>query len=97
MRLHPDIDKISSQERMPHILEDLGPTFIKFSQVLSTHKEMVTPEMYDELIKLQDNISPIPFEDLFIRSEMNFPILTIGTSPDQSASGAPAGQCLTET
>lgn len=64
MRLHPDIGKMSPQERMRHVLEDLGPTFVKFGQVLSTHKEMVTPEMYDELIKLQDNVAPLPFEDL---------------------------------
>jgi len=64
LRLHPDIGKMSPQERMRHVLEDLGPTFVKFGQVLSTHKEMVTPEMYDELIKLQDNVAPLPFEDL---------------------------------
>ena len=64
LRLHPDVGRMSPQERMRHVLEDLGPSFIKFGQVLSTHREMVTPEMYDELVKLQDNVAPLPFEDL---------------------------------
>lgn len=64
MRLHPDIGHMSPQERMRHVLEDLGPTFIKFGQILSTHREMVTPEMYEELIRLQDKVPPLPFAEI---------------------------------
>ncbi len=63
-RLHPQIRGMTVYERMRHVLEDLGPTFVKFGQILSTRREMISPEMYEELIKLQDKVPPVPFEDL---------------------------------
>jgi ubiquinone biosynthesis protein len=63
-RLHPQISGMTVYERMRHVLEDLGPTFVKFGQILSTRREMISPEMYEELIKLQDKVPPVPFEDL---------------------------------
>jgi ubiquinone biosynthesis protein len=63
-RLHPQIRGMTVYERMRHVLEDLGPTFVKFGQILSTRREMISPEMYDELIKLQDKVPPVPFEEL---------------------------------
>jgi ubiquinone biosynthesis protein len=64
MRLHPDVARMSPYERMRHVLEDLGPAFVKFGQILSTRREMISPEMYDELIKLQDKVAPLPFEEI---------------------------------
>jgi ubiquinone biosynthesis protein len=63
-RLHPQIRGMTVYERMRHVLEDLGPTFVKFGQILSTRREMISPEMYDELVKLQDKVPPVPFEEL---------------------------------
>jgi ubiquinone biosynthesis protein len=63
-KLHPDIAGMSVNERMRHALEDLGPTFVKFGQILSTHRELISPEMYDELEKLQDKVAPLPFEQI---------------------------------
>ncbi|MCX6698444.1 MAG: AarF/ABC1/UbiB kinase family protein [Methanomicrobiales archaeon] len=63
-RLHPQIRGMTVNERMRHVLEDLGPTFVKFGQILSTRREMISPEIYDELIKLQDKVAPVPFEEL---------------------------------
>ncbi len=63
-RLHPQIRGMTVYERMRHVLEDLGPTFVKFGQILSTRREMISPEIYEELIKLQDKVAPVPFEDL---------------------------------
>ncbi len=63
-RLHPQISGMTVYERMRHVLEDLGPTFVKFGQILSTRREMISPEMYEELIKLQDKVAPVPFEEL---------------------------------
>ena len=64
MRLHPDVAHMSPYERMRHVLEDLGPAFVKFGQILSTHREMISPEMYEELIKLQDKVAPLPFDEV---------------------------------
>jgi ubiquinone biosynthesis protein len=63
-RLHPEIAGMTVYERMRHVLEDLGPTFVKFGQILSTRREMISQEMFDELSKLQDKVAPLPFEDI---------------------------------
>jgi len=63
-RLHPDIAGMSVYERMRHVLEELGPAFVKFGQILSTRRELIPPEMSEELAKLQDRVAPLPFEQV---------------------------------
>jgi ubiquinone biosynthesis protein len=43
-------------------LEELGPTFIKFGQVLSSRRDLISDEMYFELCKLQDHVPPFDGE-----------------------------------
>lgn len=45
-------------ERVRLTLESLGPSFIKFGQVMSTRPDLVPPEMLAELKKLQENVPP---------------------------------------
>lgn len=47
-------------ERMRLALEELGPTFIKFGQIVSSRRDLVTDEYYVELCKLQNAVPPIP-------------------------------------
>src|SRR3972149_8743658 len=42
--------------RLRHALEELGPTFIKLGQILSTRPDLVTPDFADEFRKLQDEV-----------------------------------------
>jgi len=41
-------------------LERLGPIFVKFGQVLSTRRDLLPPDIADELAKLQDRVPPFP-------------------------------------
>lgn len=50
-------------ERIRKALEDLGPTYVKFGQTLSTREDLLPAELILELKKLQDNVAP---EDLSI-------------------------------
>ena len=46
--------------RMREALEDLGPIFIKFGQMLSTRRDLLADDIADELERLQDNVPPFP-------------------------------------
>lgn len=49
-------------QRLREMLEELGPTFVKFGQLLSTRPDVVPPDIISELRKLQDEARPEPFE-----------------------------------
>lgn len=51
-------------ERLRHACEELGPTFIKIGQILSTRPDIFSPEIAGELEKLQDAVNPFPFADV---------------------------------
>jgi len=46
--------------RLRLALEALGPIFVKFGQVLSTRRDLLPPDIADELAKLQDRVPPFP-------------------------------------
>ena len=46
--------------RIRKALEDLGPIFIKFGQILSTRRDLLPDDIADELAKLQDQVPPFP-------------------------------------
>ena len=48
--------------RLRLALETLGPIFVKFGQVLSTRRDLLPPDIADELAKLQDRVPPFPSE-----------------------------------
>jgi ubiquinone biosynthesis protein len=48
--------------RLRQALEALGPIFVKFGQILSTRRDLLAPDIADELAKLQDQVPPFPAE-----------------------------------
>ena len=51
-------ERASRGQRVREALEDLGPIFIKFWQMLSTRKDLLPEEIAEELVSLQDNVPP---------------------------------------
>ena len=52
------VERLSRPERLRLAFEELGPTFIKFGQLLSSRPDLISPAYQEELAKLQDNIPP---------------------------------------
>jgi ubiquinone biosynthesis protein len=50
--------------RLREMLDELGPTFVKFGQLLSTRPDVVPQDIVVELRKLQDDVTPFPFEQV---------------------------------
>src|SRR5438094_2220253 len=51
-------------QHLRELLDELGPTFVKFGQLLSTRPDVVPPDIIAELRKLQDDVRPVPFEQV---------------------------------
>ncbi len=49
-------------ERLRLALQDLGPIFVKFGQILSTRRDLLPDDIADSLAKLQDQVEPFPNE-----------------------------------
>jgi ubiquinone biosynthesis protein len=62
--------------RLREMLDELGPTFVKFGQLLSTRPDVVPPDIIVELQKLQDDVTPFPMEDVerVVREELGLGI-----------------------
>ena len=58
----PDLEERSARGvRLREMLDELGPTFVKFGQLLSTRPDVVPPDIIAELRGLQDDVRPVQF------------------------------------
>lgn len=60
----PDLARLSAAERMRLALEELGPTFVKLGQLLSTRPDVIPHAFVHEFEKLQDDVPSFPFADV---------------------------------
>lgn len=51
-------------EAFANSLEEMGPTFVKFGQLLSTRSDLLSPEYIKALQRLQDDVEPVPIESI---------------------------------
>ena len=68
--------EIEPQERFRRSLEELGPTFVKLGQVLSTRPDLLSPSWIAELERLHSEVAPISFDELLPEVEK-----ALGRSP----------------
>ena len=72
------VDGAPSQrgQHLREMLDELGPTFVKFGQLLSMRPDVVPPDIITELRRLQDDVSPFPFDEVerVIERELGLPL-----------------------
>jgi len=71
--------------RLRLALEELGPVYVKFGQVLSTRRDLLPPDIADELAGLQERVPPFPGEQAraIIEQELGKPIEELFASFDE--------------
>ncbi|HHH49085.1 MAG TPA: ubiquinone biosynthesis regulatory protein kinase UbiB [Gammaproteobacteria bacterium] len=79
-------DTRSRGERIRCTLEELGPIFVKFGQILSTRRDLLPDDIADELAQLQDNVPPFPDSEAraIIEKSLGKPVGELFARFDQS-------------
>lgn len=77
-RQREDASGLSLATRLRNVLQELGPTYVKLGQVLSTRHDLVGAEFVEEFQKLQDDVPPMPFEEVTRILEQEY-----GKKPDE--------------
>jgi ubiquinone biosynthesis protein len=68
--------RLATARRLRLALEDLGPTFVKFGQALSTRADLLPPDFLAEFSKLQDDVPALPagVAEATIAAELGQPV-----------------------
>jgi ubiquinone biosynthesis protein len=77
---------LSRGARLKRALEELGPIFVKFGQILSTRRDLLPPDIADDLASLQDRVLPFPGEQarLAVEKALGAPIAELYASFDET-------------
>jgi len=65
-------DHLNRAEHFRQALEELGPTFVKLGQILSTRPDLIPADFITELEKLQDSVTPTPWEQIEAELETQY-------------------------
>lgn len=74
-KIPKDLERLSQAQRLRLAMEELGPTFIKLGQLLSTRPDVLGSAYIHEFSKLQDKVPGVPFEEVNaqIQRELGYP------------------------
>jgi len=91
-RASSEVANLSRGARLRMALQELGPIFVKFGQILSTRRDLVPPDVAEELALLQDRVKPFDGEAAraIVETALQLPVSTafaqFDTTPLASAS-----------
>lgn len=82
--------EISTAERLRKAFEELGPTWVKLGQLLSTRPDLIPENYIEEFTRLQDNVNPVPFEIIAaqVEKELGKPLQTLFASFEKNSLAA---------
>jgi len=74
-KVHKELERLTQAQRLRMAMEELGPTFIKLGQLLSTRPDVLPKDYIDEFRKLQDRVPGIPLDEVreTIQHELGYP------------------------
>ena len=65
-----EIAHLEPEQRMRLAFEELGPTFVKLGQMLSTREDLLSPAWTSEFARLHSQVAPVPFDELWETKEV---------------------------
>ena len=85
-----DVPRGLTPVRLRRMLEELGPTFVKMGQILSTRSEVLPQRYCDELAKLRTDADPVPFGVVreCLEAELGRPVGTVFSRIDEKPLGS---------
>ncbi|MGN6797423.1 MAG: ABC1 kinase family protein [Gaiellaceae bacterium] len=84
-RKHTELEGSARGRHLRDMLDELGPTFVKFGQLLSTRPDVVPPDIIAELRSLQDDVRSFPYAEVerTIQEDLGQPIERLFTEFDE--------------
>jgi len=78
-KIGPADTSLTLSERIRVVIEELGPTFVKFGQIMSLRPDLLPEELLSQLEKLQDNVPAVDSEDIVpvIEKSLGRPIVDV--------------------
>lgn len=85
-----EISDLSHAAKLRRVCEELGPTFVKLGQILSTRPNLLPTAYIDELSRLQEDVPSLPFEQIrsIVERELKCPLEAVFESVDEKPLGA---------